>query len=166
MEYYGLNIIKYEELGWASLLPDNHNDPVIVGWVVDKFVNSTELVVLLLINRDPVTTKLPVTSKDPETGCDPVKYLKLLSNSSIVKAEPFPSEPVLNVNAILFYFLFYYKYITLSYPADIFNVLLSFHNLPATDGSDVGKFVKSTEAPSICRLLKLPVALPLILPDI
>jgi hypothetical protein len=26
--------------------------------------------------------------------------------------------------------------------------------------------VKSTEAPSICRLLKLPVALPLILPDI
>ena len=40
---------------------------------------------------------LPVTSKDPDTACDPVKNLKLLSNSLIVKADPFPSDPVLNV---------------------------------------------------------------------
>ena len=41
-----------------------------------------------------------VTSKDPDTECDPVKNLKLLSNSLIVKADPFPSDPVLNVKAI------------------------------------------------------------------
>ena len=102
--YYGLNIIKYDELGWASLLPDSHKEPDKVGCVVERLSKMIELVLLLLMNNDPDIIVLPVTSKDQLTECEPVKYLKLLSNSFIVKAEPFPSEPVLNVNAILFYF--------------------------------------------------------------
>ena len=102
--YYGLNIIKYDELGWAALLPDSHKEPVIVGCDVGRLSKITELVLLLLTINDPDIIALPVISKDPLTECEPVKYLKLLSNSFIVKAEPFPSEPVLNVNAILFYF--------------------------------------------------------------
>ena len=64
----------------------------------EKFVAST----LPSISNEPVSVILPDTPKDPVTECDPVKYLKLLSNSSIVKADPLPPEPVLYVNAIFY----------------------------------------------------------------
>ena len=38
------------------------------------------------------------------------------------------------------------------YPALIFTVPLSFHSLPATDGSEVGRFVKSICAPEADKL--------------
>ena len=41
-------------------------------------------------------------------------------------------------------------------------MLLSFHNLPATPGSDVGRLLKSITDPSILRL-PLPVTFPVIL---
>lgn len=45
--------------------------------------------------KDPVTVvplstvRLEETVRDPVIECDPVKYAKLLSSSSIVKADPF-----------------------------------------------------------------------------
>jgi len=49
---------------------------------------------------DPSTVKLVEIVRDPVIECDPVKCLKLLSNSLIVNAESLPSDPVLYVNAI------------------------------------------------------------------
>ena len=43
-------------------------------------------------NAEAVTA--PVTFNEPVIGCDPVKYAKLLSNSSIVRADPFCSLKV------------------------------------------------------------------------
>ena len=63
---------------------------------VPKVADSSLGIILPEISIDPLTVS------EPFTECEPVKCLKLLSNSSIVRAEPLPPEPVLNVNAIFY----------------------------------------------------------------
>ena len=59
--------------------------------------------------RAKLSARLLEIISEPLIECDPVKCLKLLSTSSIVKAEPLPGcspEPVLYVNAI-FYLIYF-----------------------------------------------------------
>ena len=68
-----------------SIIPVWLKDPTFVK-VLDPL--TVRLPVTL---ASPIILVLPETVNEPDTSCEPVKCLKLLSNSSIVNADPLPS---------------------------------------------------------------------------
>ena len=72
------------------------NGPILLKVLDPEIVNEPVIVVLPFIIATPVWLNGPMlvnvpepeTVRDPVTECEPVKCLKLLSSSSIVKADP------------------------------------------------------------------------------